>query len=70
VTAARRGGRRPLFSAHPERVSWGYERRRPAKDFACGDGSERAMHPCAPFGAERYEAALRDDDEPSVTAKR
>jgi hypothetical protein len=40
----------PLRPAHPERVCWGCDRYCPANSLSCGNGSERAQHPCELFG--------------------
>lgn len=44
-----------LLPAHPERVCWGCERHCPWNDLACGNGSERTMHPVELFGEDWYE---------------
>jgi hypothetical protein len=47
----------PLYPAHPERVCWGCDRYCPAHDLACGNGSERTLHPQELFGDDWVESA-------------
>lgn len=47
MLALKRSLIRPL---HPERVCWGCERLCPADALACGNGTERTMHPLELFG--------------------
>jgi hypothetical protein len=42
----------PTAPAHPERICWGCEKLCPAHDLACGNGSEREMHPIELFGPD------------------
>ncbi|HLV68201.1 MAG TPA: DUF3079 domain-containing protein [Polyangiaceae bacterium] len=49
-----------LHPAHPERVCWGCEKHCPADDLACGNGTERTLHPLELFGEDWLEWAQRD----------
>jgi hypothetical protein len=40
----------PLQPKHPERICWGCDRYCAKDDLACGNGSERTMHPMEMFG--------------------
>ncbi|MDR7282872.1 hypothetical protein J2X84_001696 [Pseudomonas corrugata] len=42
----------PVNPKHPERICWGCDRYCPAKSLACGNGSERTMHPAELFGED------------------
>ncbi|WP_366617414.1 DUF3079 domain-containing protein [Achromobacter ruhlandii] len=35
----------PLHPKHPERICWGCDRYCPTDALACGNGSDRTMHP-------------------------
>lgn len=52
-----------LAPAHPERICWGCEKRCPAAHLACGNGSERTLHPVELFGADWYEWSGGTDGE-------
>ena len=41
-----------MLPSHPERICWGCDRYCPAKSLACGNGSERTMHPAELFGED------------------
>lgn len=51
---------------HPERVCWGCDKHCPAHDLACGNGSERTLHPCELFGDDWPEWAIPREDEESA----
>ncbi|MCU7247461.1 DUF3079 domain-containing protein [Pseudomonas koreensis] len=42
----------PANPSHPERICWGCDRYCPAKSLACGNGSDRTMHPVEIFGED------------------
>lgn len=42
----------PINPKHPERICWGCDRYCPAKSLACGNGSDRTMHPAELFGED------------------
>ena len=42
----------PVNPKHPERICWGCDLYCPAKSLACGNGSERTMHPAEMFGED------------------
>lgn len=42
----------PLNPAHPERICWGCDLYCPVDSLACGNGSERTMHPVETFGED------------------
>lgn len=44
-----------IHPAHPERICWGCDKYCPADSLACGNGSERAMHPVEMFGEDWLE---------------
>ncbi|MFG5779339.1 DUF3079 domain-containing protein [Comamonas sp. J-3] len=58
----------PLQPAHPERICWGCEQYCPARDMACGNGSERTPHPAELFGPDWYGSALPDGAAPLAEA--
>lgn len=45
----------PLHPSHPERICWGCDRYCPAGSMACGNGSDRTMHPVETFGEDWYQ---------------
>ncbi|MDR0214093.1 MAG: DUF3079 domain-containing protein [Comamonas sp.] len=42
----------PINPAHPERTCWGCDRYCAADAMACGNGSERSLHPAELFGPD------------------
>lgn len=42
----------PLQPKHPDRICWGCDRYCAKDDLACGNGSERTMHPMEMFGED------------------
>jgi hypothetical protein len=44
-----------LHPVHPERICWGCDKYCPADSLACGNGSERSMHPIKLFGDDWLE---------------
>lgn len=48
----------PLHPKHPERICWGCDRYCPAGSLACGNGTDRTMHPAELFGEDWYEWTL------------
>jgi hypothetical protein len=40
----------PIIPVHPERICWGCDKYCPADSLACGNGSERTLHPSELFG--------------------
>ena len=44
----------PLHPKHPERICWGCDRYCPAGSLACGNGSDRTMHPAEMLGDDWY----------------
>lgn len=42
----------PVRPAHPERNCWGCDKYCPSNDMACGNGSDRTLHPVELFGEE------------------
>ncbi len=44
----------PLNPPHPERICWGCDLYCPTSSLACGNGSERTMHPSETFGEDWY----------------
>ncbi len=44
----------PLHPTHPERICWGCDRYCPASSLACGNGSDRTMHPAEMLGDDWY----------------
>lgn len=60
----------PLHPSHPERICWGCNKRCPADDLTCGNGSERSPHPAELFGEDWYEwTPGQDDKEQQAAAK-
>lgn len=45
----------PLNPPHPERICWGCDLYCPTTSLACGNGSERTMHPVETFGEDWYQ---------------
>ncbi|WP_415755502.1 DUF3079 domain-containing protein [Pseudomonas leptonychotis] len=45
----------PLHPKHPERICWGCDRYCAKHDLACGNGSERTMHPMEMFGDDWHQ---------------
>ncbi len=45
----------PLNPKHPERICWGCDRYCPASELACGNGSDRTMHPVETFGEDWHQ---------------
>jgi hypothetical protein len=56
-----------LHPAHPERVCWGCDKLCPADSLACGNGSERAMHPIELFGEDWLEWGIDAKQNESPT---
>jgi hypothetical protein len=44
----------PISPKHPERICWGCDRYCPASSLACGNGSDRTMHPAEMIGYHWY----------------
>lgn len=44
----------PIHPKHPERICWGCDRYCPASSLACGNGSDRTMHPAEMIGDDWY----------------
>ena len=44
----------PLHPKHPERVCWGCDRYCSTNELACGNGSDRTMHPAELLGDDWY----------------
>ncbi|NTZ73614.1 DUF3079 domain-containing protein [Pseudomonas protegens] len=44
----------PLCPKHPERICWGCDRYCAANALACGNGSDRTMHPAEMLGEDWY----------------
>ena len=44
----------PLRPKHPERIYWGCDRYCAANALACGNGSDRTMHPAEMLGEDWY----------------
>ena len=44
----------PLHPKHPERICWGCDRYCPTDALACGNGSDRTMHPAELLGDDWY----------------
>jgi hypothetical protein len=44
----------PISPKHPERICWGCDRYCPASSLACGNGSDRTMHPAEMIGDDWY----------------
>lgn len=44
----------PLRPKHPERICWGCDRYCAANALACGNGSDRTMHPAEMLGDDWY----------------
>jgi hypothetical protein len=42
----------PLHSKHQERICWGCDRYCPVNSLACGNGTERTLHPVELFGED------------------
>jgi len=42
----------PTHPTHPERICWGCDRYCPVNSLACGNGTERALHPVELFGED------------------
>ena len=49
LTMARRF---PILPAHPERICWGCDKYCPADSLACGNGSDRSLHPVELWGED------------------
>ena len=45
----------PLHPKHPDRICWGCDRYCAKDDLACGNGSERTMHPMEMFGDDWHQ---------------
>ncbi|MGY2224961.1 DUF3079 domain-containing protein [Pseudomonas gingeri] len=45
----------PLHPKHPERICWGCDRYCAANALACGNGSDRTMHPVEMLGEDWYQ---------------
>lgn len=55
----------PLHPKHPERICWGCDRYCSTDELACGNGSDRTMHPAELLGDDWYTVGnwgLEDDD--------
>ncbi|CAD5200346.1 DUF3079 domain-containing protein [Pseudomonas sp. FEN] len=44
----------PINPKHPERICWGCDRYCPTNALACGNGSDRTMHPAEMLGDDWY----------------
>ncbi|NYT82567.1 DUF3079 domain-containing protein [Alcaligenaceae bacterium] len=44
----------PLNPSHPERICWGCDKYCPVDALACGNGSDRTMHPSEVLGDDWY----------------
>lgn len=44
----------PVNPKHPERICWGCDRYCPTGSLACGNGSDRTMHPAEMLGEDWY----------------
>ncbi|MFY2606102.1 DUF3079 domain-containing protein [Achromobacter ruhlandii] len=55
----------PLHPKHPERICWGCDRYCPTDALACGNGSDRTMHPAELLGDDWHTVGNwgLDDDE-------
>lgn len=66
--------RYPLHPKHPERICWGCDKYCPAERMACGNGSERAMHPAEIFGEDwhlfAFDAGGTAEAEPGKETKK
>ena len=58
----------PIHPAHPERICWGCDKYCPADQMACGNGSDRTMHPVESFGEDWAEWGL-DAAPPPATQR-
>jgi len=59
----------PLHPKHPERICWGCDRYCPTDALACGNGSDRTMHPAELLGDDWYTVGnwdLEDSEEKTV----
>ena len=45
----------PLYPKNPERICWGCEKRCPADDLCCGNGTIRTPHPIELFGDDWFD---------------
>ena len=55
----------PLHPKHPERICWGCDRYCSPDELACGNGSDRTMHPAELLGDDWYTVGnwgLEEDD--------
>lgn len=59
----------PVNPSHPERICWVRDRYCPAKSLACGNGSERTMHPAELFGEDWCVPGDWGIERPIVTDK-
>ena len=60
----------PLHPKHPERVCWGCDRYCSTNELACGNDSDRTMHPAELLGDDWYTVGnwgLEDDDVAAAT---
>ena len=48
----------PVAPKSPHRICWGCDKYCPSDSLACGNGSERTMHPVELFGADWLEWGL------------
>jgi hypothetical protein len=60
----------PLQPKHPERICWGCDRYCGKDDLACGNGSERTMHPMEMFGDDWHLFGEGDIEPPRDSAMR
>jgi hypothetical protein len=59
-----------LHPVHPERICWGCDKYCPADSLACGNGSERAMHPIELFGEDWLDWGLDAKENPPPADKK
>lgn len=59
----------PLNPKHPERICWGCDRYCSAKSLACGNGSDRTMHPAEMFGEDWHQQSDWGLESPSVSER-
>jgi hypothetical protein len=54
----------PEHPAHPERICWGCDKRCPASELACGNGTIRTPHPVELFGDDWLEWFRAGSEQP------
>ncbi len=51
----------PIHPKHPERICWGCDKYCAADDMACGNGSDRTMHPSETWGEDWADFGPKDE---------